>query len=90
MNFKIKEIKKEARVLLKDRWNTVVLGYFIPFLIGIVIMLPSYPLQNDINSGEDTILLGLFDVILSTFLYSLVSYAFLVGVYNFLLFPCRF
>lgn len=86
MNFKIKDIKKEARELLSDKWHTVVLGFFIPFLLGIVLMYLYYNGIDTSVENKSMLLVGILDFSFVSFIQSLISYAFLVGVYNYLIF----
>lgn len=79
---KIRDIKKEAIILLEGKWKSVVLGLFVPFIIGILItFVPDYETYQD----EGVFLFSFFESVILSFFSSVISYSFLIGVINLIL-----
>jgi len=78
MNLSIKEIKQEARKMLEGKWKSVVLGLFVPFILNLLITFVPY------SKNESYFSLFLQTSVFS-FLTSLISYSFLIGVSNLIL-----
>ena len=79
---KISDIKKEAIVLMEGKWKSVVLGLFIPFIIGMLLtFVPNYEVYQD----NGVFLFSFFETVIFSFFSSVISYSFLIGVINLIL-----
>lgn len=79
---KIRDIKKEAIVLIEGKWKSVVLGLFIPFIIGILLtFVPNYETYQD----KEVFLFSFFESMIFSFFSSVLAYSFLIGIINLIL-----
>ncbi len=79
MDLSIKELKTEARKILRGRWKTVVLGFFVPFIISLFL---TYVPEINSNIENEAALVMLLESVAMSFVGNMILYAFLIGVNN--------